>query len=130
MSIRNWLRGVRGVKAALDGQASLRKFVLDTRKEQEAASRDLEKRREQLFAIQEQWSKAFSDTQKAMDRLQEATKAADEALRAAQGALRTANDVVIPGLVSANETFVAAWDAQSASMRMRQAAMQAEDKEG
>ena len=61
----------------------------------------------------------FDRAQESIDRAEELNKKLDWALTAANEALNTAEEITIPGLVAANKTFQAAWDAESSLITMR-----------
>ena len=109
--IRRWLRqwgwtkvpkSVKEIDALIDA----------TRQESLRARQQVEGQAAQLAKMQRELENAAVTIRKL-----------EQALDAAQERLRTAEDIVIPGLVSANQTFRETWDAQSANLVMRAAAL-------
>lgn len=65
-----------------------------------------------------------------IQQLEQTNRKLEEALHSSRESLRTANDIVIPGLVSACKVFQDRWDAQSAHFIMQQTAAGRSPDEG
>lgn len=93
--------------------------VARVRKEHRTAQANLEYRRKRLDQLQAALTLEIQRAQMAVDAADAVSRKLEFALTAAEEALRTANEIIIPGLVQANQTFKNAWDAESAMLTMR-----------
>lgn len=71
--------------------------------------------------IRKQLDLEMSNATRTLDSAKKEIKSLDEALDATREELRTARDIVIPGLVSANQVFIERWQAETAVQASRAA---------
>jgi len=122
----NWLREEIKkwtIPASLDLQTRRLSFKIDSlRAESKQLQKRIDVRRQQID----------SEAKMAVDLLEESKllqQKMDFALEAAREKLKIAEEIVIPGLVSANKTFEASRDYQTATMAMRKGAVEQTEEE-
>lgn len=69
------------------------------------------------------YEKAFEATREGVETSRLTIKKLEETLQGCRESLKIANEVVIPALIAANETFQNTWDAQSSLQVMRATAI-------
>lgn len=100
----------------------LQRDISSLKFQKELAEKTLSKASTEIMELQVTFNSRAERIQSEIETARELNKKLAEALDAANGALKTANEIIIPGLVSANETFKTSWDAQSAAHVMRNVA--------
>lgn len=103
--------------------SALREEVARSDRELEAHRRRLERHQDKIDKAMVAMQKEILAAKQAMQRAEGLNKQLVLALDAKEQELYTANEIVIPGLVQANQTFKEAWAAESAAHVMRQIAL-------
>lgn len=99
--------------------ARIDKTIKELQKEKVKSDRELLEFRTYLRKAEEEVVRAVQKSNQAVMRAEGLNRRLDEALSASQAALKTANEIVIPGLVAANATFHAAYEAQTSQLIQR-----------
>lgn len=113
---------------------STRLSVLDKRiakdkKEKKKSDVELQKYKNQLSGIRDDFSKTMVKANQALDRASGIQKGLELSLEAAHQEIKIAKEITIPGLITVNETFRGSWDAQSSINEMRTVALHNPHKE-
>jgi len=98
-------------------------------KEKKKSDKELQNYKNQLSGIQNEFNKTMVKADQALDRSVGIQKGLELSLSAAQEEIKIAKEITIPGLITVNDTFRGAWDAQSAINEMRTVAAQTPNKE-
>lgn len=99
--------------------ARLDRSIRKLQKEKAKSDRELIESRAYLKKAEEEVVRAVQKSTQAVMRAEGLNRKLDEALSASQAALKTANEIVVPGLVAANATFHAAYEAQTSQLIQR-----------
>lgn len=97
----------------------LDRTVSRLQKEKLKSDRELLESRAYLKKTEDEVGRAIQKSTQAVMRAEGLNRRLDEALSASQAALKTANEIVVPGLVAANATFHAAYEAQTSQLIQR-----------
>lgn len=96
-------------------------------KEKQRSDRELQASKDALTRLQEKIEEQFKRQSQAIARAEGLNKRLEEQLSATQDSLKTANEIVIPGLVAANELFIDRMEAEASVLAMRQVAARKEE---
>lgn len=118
----NWFRSWFGVATLNRQLAALERQGVKLEKERLKSERELTAGLNRVERLQTDLSKEVKSVREAALRAEGLNKRLASQIEAVQEALRVANDIVIPSLIQANDTFRQTWDAQSSLAVMRAAA--------
>ena len=102
--------------------ASLNLRISGLMKGLEKSNLELQYYKAEVDRQREQLNETYAKQKQAVNRAEGLNRQLQEALVASTEALKTANEVVIPGLVAANQVFVDRWESESAVFAIRQVA--------
>jgi collagenase-like PrtC family protease len=88
----------------------------------EKSNQELQYYKAEVDRQREALNETYARQKQAVDRATGLNRQLQEGLVSANEALKTANEIVIPGLVAANQVFVDRWESESAVFAIRQVA--------
>ncbi len=110
----NWIRFCFGVSDVYEGLGILYAKINKLHQLKIRSDKDISKHLDTLTSLMDKITEEINKATSSLNNATELNNKLEAALNATQDELKTANEVLIPGLIAANDVLVSRWAAETA----------------